>query len=264
MDNNFSSGWLILLHNDEYPVLFEQICFVMDKYKLDDEHVNEAAARVKSHLEPLKQVKVRSLRHELTPAIKELHSQRKQSLMSLKGQIHSLTLSTVPEERQAADVLDIWLGKHRGQLLSLGYIPLTERINEIIADAETDANVSGALAALSLMPIVEKLKAINEEFKTLSVQRRDELSHTEKVDAKAIRKAADKDLQLMLGLIEANAQITGNEAYLPLIQALKKFLDYYRILVQSRKTRKATEKNSKIKVSNQETAIQTDPVTKSA
>jgi hypothetical protein len=114
------------------------------------------------------------------------------------------------------------------------------------------------------MPIVEKLKAINEEFKTLSVQRRDELSHTEKVDAKAIRKAADKDLQLMLGLIEANAQITGNEAYLPLIQALKKFLDYYRILVQSRKTRKATEKNSKIKVSNQETAIQTDPVTKSA
>ncbi|HOV35031.1 MAG TPA: DUF6261 family protein [Dysgonamonadaceae bacterium] len=264
MDNNFSSGWLILLHNDEYPVLFEQICFVMDKYKLDDERVNEAAARVKSHLEPLKQVKVRSLRHELTPAIRELHSQRKQSLMSLKGQIHSLTLSTVPEERQAADVLDIWLGKHRGQLLSLGYIPLTEHVNEIIADAETDANVSGALAALSLMPIVEKLKAINEAFKTLSVQRRDELSQTDKVDAKAIRQAADKDLRLMLGLIEANAQITGNEAYQPLIQALKKFLDYYRILVQSRKTRRVTEKNSKIKVSKQETVIQTNPVTESA
>ena len=140
-----------------------------------------AAARVKSHLEPLKQVKVRSLRHELTPAIQELHTQRKQSLMSLQGQIHSLTLSTVPEERQAANVLDIWLGKHRGQLLSMGYTPLTEHINEIIADAETDANVSGALVALSLMPIVEKLKAINEEFKTLSLQRRDELSQTEKV-----------------------------------------------------------------------------------
>jgi len=267
MTNDFTTGWLVLLHNDEHPVLFEQICFVMDKYKLDDERVNEAAARVKSHLEPLKQVKVRSLRHELTPAIRELHTQRRQSLMSLQGQIHSLTLSTVTEERQAANVLDIWLGKHRGQLLSLGYTPLTERINEIVADAETDVNVSGALAALSLMPIIERLKAINEEFKNLSVQRRDELSQTEKVDARAIRQAADKDLRLMLGLIEANARITGNEAYLPLIQALKKFLDYYRILVQSRKTRRATEKNAKTNVlivSKQETAIQTDPVTESA
>jgi len=130
-----------LLHNDEHPVLFEQICFVMDKYKLDDERVNEAAARVKSHLEPLKQVKVRSLRHELTPAIRELHTQRRQSLMSLQGQIHSLTLSTVTEERQAANLFLWTQGYHFGDWLipSLRQLP-----NGVALGTEQTAHVVGA------------------------------------------------------------------------------------------------------------------------
>lgn len=252
MNKNLTWGWFSLLRNDEHPVLIEQICLVMDKYVPEDENIKEAAARVKSHLEPLELVKVRLTRHALTPVLTELHVSRKQSLSSLQGQVRALTRSTVSEEKEAANVLEMWLSKHRGKLLTLGYAALSERTNEIIADAEKDEKVKTALETLSLTPILNRLKAINEEFKRTFVERKNETAQAPKVDAKAIRIAVNKDIRLLLDILTAKSRIRNeNTEYEPLINALKEFLDYYRVLVQTRKTRKATEKKLKDENSEQ-------------
>lgn len=258
MNKNLTWGWFSLLRNDEHPVLIEQICLVMDKYVPEDENVKEAAARVKSHLEPLKLVKVRSLKQELTAEVRELHAQRKKTLVALRGQIRSLTKSPIPEEQQAAITLSIWLSKH-GKILSLGYAALTERINEIGIDVDTKEKVSNALTVLSLTALMEKLLSFNSSFKGAFNQGREEASKVQPVDSKAIRRAADKDVGLLFNVIQTGVGINGEEKYLPCILALNKFLDHYRFLVQNRKTRKATEKKSEEDASNVELPLEDNP-----
>jgi hypothetical protein len=260
MINNLTSGWFSLLRNDEHPVLIEQISLVMDKYVPDDENVKEAAARVKSHLEPLKLVKVRSLKQELTPELRKLHAQRRQTLVSLRGQVRSLARSTIAEEQQAATTLSVWLSKHGNTLYRLGYAALTERINEIISDAKTKEKVTHALAALSLTALMEKLESLNETFKEVFNRGKDNASKVQPVDSKSIRRASDKDVRLLFNVIQTGVGINGEENYKPAILALKKFLDYYRFLVLSRKTRKVTEKKSEEETSNPELPLQDDSI----
>ena len=50
--SNFSlkTGWISSLRNDEYPMLVEQVCDIMDDHDLEDQEVANALSRVKSHL----------------------------------------------------------------------------------------------------------------------------------------------------------------------------------------------------------------------
>lgn len=258
--NNLTTGWFSALRNDEHPVLIEQICLVMDKYVPEDENVKEAAARVKSHLEPLALVKVRSLKQELTPELRNLHAQRRQTLVSLHGQIRSLTRSTLPDEQQAATVLNNWLSKHGKKLPRLGYAALTERINELVSEATVDEKVTNAISALSLTALAGKMDSLNTEFKNMFNQWREDASKVKPVDSKGIRRAADKDVSLLFNVILTGVSLNGEEPYMPTILALEKFLDYYRILVQSRRTRKVTEKNSDESASDQELPLQDDSI----
>lgn len=251
---NLTSGWMSALRNDEHPVLVGHISLVMDKYVPEDENVKEAAERVKSHLEPLKRVKMRSLKQELTPERRRLHALTRQSLVALRGQVRSLTRSTIPEEKTAATVLHDWLLPYGKNLFGLGYVALFKRINEIVKESTTNEKISNALSSLSLTALVDNMASLNEEFKEVFDRGKDDASRVEKIDSTSIRRAADKDVRLLFDAIETGIKLNGEEKYLPTVLALKEFLDHYRILVQSRRTRKVTEnsKSSERDVSHQE------------
>ncbi len=239
-------GWLRGLNNGEHPFMYEQLNTAIDNYPVVDECVNEAVRRVKSHLEPLKLVRMRLMRSELTPVLKELHKERRQTIVALQGQIRALTYSPVQEEKAAAEVLALWLSKYKGELLRIGKTILTKRVAEIVDDAENDVRVKEALASLSLTNIIQKLKTINEKFAEYFAQRLDRKSQAEKVRVYQIRSAADNDLRLLITILETKMEISQDkQSYLPLVSALKEILDYFRILVQSRITRAIENDSSK-------------------
>ena len=84
--------------------------------------------------------------------------------MSLRGHVKAYLRSTVAGENEAAKVLSLWLDKHGMRLLNAGYNPQTRRINELLQEAETDEAVLNAVTVLSLQPLLDSLRDLNNAF----------------------------------------------------------------------------------------------------
>ena len=238
------TGWVSSLRNDEYPMLVNQLCDIMDVYDLEDQQVVNALARVKSHLEPLQLVKVRSRSHALTPVLRELQHKRSQSLMSLRGHVKAYLRSTVAGENEAAKVLSLWLDKHGMRLLNAGYNPQTRRINELLQEAETDEAVLNAVTVLSLQPLLDSLRDLNDAFNAKFMKRNADKSQRVSVDCRAIRNASLEDVRLLLSVLETKVALEGGVYILP-FEAIKELFDFYQTSLAIRKGRSAADEEEK-------------------
>jgi len=239
------TGWISSLRNDEYPMLVEQVCDIMDDHDLEDQEVANALSRVKSHLEALQLVKVRCRKHALTPVLHELKHKRSQSLMSLRGHVKAYRRSPVAGESEAANVLWLWLDKHGMRLVHAGYNPQTRRINELLQEAEDDVAISNAVATLSLQPLLDSLRELNGAFNTKFIERNDEKSQHVAVDCRAIRKASLEDVRLLLNVLGTKMALEGESVYGAPFEAMKELLDFYRTSLAIRRGRNAAEEEKK-------------------
>ncbi|MFY9597660.1 MAG: DUF6261 family protein [Dysgonamonadaceae bacterium] len=241
-------SWMSLLRNDEYPMLVEQICTVMDridKDALQDPYVENLAAKVKSHLRSLEKIKVRTSKHPLTAVLKDMAWQRRQTLLSLRGQVKALLRSPIDEQKEAAGILMSWLGKHGKRLIYNGYMAQTRRVDELLNEADSDTAILEAIATLSLLPLMEALRKINTSFHTTFLKRNAERAQAEEVDCRAIRKAANADLKLLLCALALKTATDKTGIYTAPAAAIKELLVYYRKRLAFRKGMRATTDRKK-------------------
>lgn len=241
--SNFSlkTGWISSLRNDEYPMLVEQVCDIMDDHDLEDQEVANALSRVKSHLEALQSVKSESRRYKLTSALRDLADERRRALRSLRGQVKALTNSSVVEEREAAKVLMFLLDKKGVKLIYNGYMAQTRRVNELLADLEADAAIGEVLELLSLNPLLDSLRDLNNRFSAMFIERNHEAMMAGKVNYREIRNVSTKDVKLLLSVLESHAALDTEGVYTEAVGDVKKLLDYYSMSLAIRKGRNAAE-----------------------
>ena len=244
-------SWTSLLRNDEYPMLVEQICVVMDKIDKDgqqDPYVTELASKVKSHLQSLEKIKARSSKHPLTAVLKDMAWQRRQILLSLRGQVKALLRSPIKAQKEAAKVLIFWLDKHSKRLIHNGYMAQTRRVNELLHEVDADTTIQQAIAALSLQPLMDALREMNTSFHTTFLKRNEERAQAEKVDCRAIRTAANNDLKLLLCALAMKSATDETGIYTAPAAAIKELLIYYRKRLATRKGMRATTDKKKADV----------------
>jgi hypothetical protein len=238
----FKLSRLALLKNDEHAQLIEQVCRILDDHPVDDGHVRRVTARVKSHQKALKGIKCQSRKHALTPVLSELAEKRRRTLISLKMRVKAAWWSPLSEENEPARVLKFWLDKQGKRLMNGSCMARTRRVNEMLQDAVDDASLREALTALRLMPLVDCLRETNEAFSAAFMQRNEERAREEKADSRAVRKAADKDVKLLMKVLLVQAEMEGESRYGELMGELGKLFAYYWKAVAVRKGRRTAAK----------------------
>ena len=238
----FKLSRLALLKNDEHAMLIEQVCRILDDHPVDDGHVRRAAEKVKSHLDALKGIKCRSGKHALTPVLDELAEKRRRALISLKMQVKAALWSPLSEENEPARVLKFWLDKQGERPVNGSCMARTRCMDEMLKEAVCDAAVGEALTALNLMPLADYLRRTNEAFKAAFMQRNEEWAREEKPDSRTLRKAADKDVKLLMNVLVVQAAMEGESRYGELTGELGRLFAYYWNTLAVRKGRRAAEK----------------------
>jgi hypothetical protein len=238
----FKLSRLALLKNDEHAMLIEQVCRILDDHPVDDGHVRKAAEKVKSHLDALKGIKCRSGKHALTPVLAELEEKRRRALISLKMRVKAALWSPLSEENEPARVLKFWLDKQGERPVNGSCMARTRCVDEMLQEAVCDAAVGEALAALNLMPLADYLRETNEAFKAAFMQRNEEWAREEKPDSRAVRKAADKDVKLLMNVLVVQAAMEGESRYRELTGELGRLFAYYWNTLAVRKGRRTAEK----------------------
>lgn len=238
----FKLSRLALLKNDEHAMLIEQVCRILDDHPVDDGHVRRAAEKVKSHLDALKGIKCRSGKHALTPVLAELAEKRRRALISLKMRVKAALWSPLSEENEPARVLKFWLDKQGERPVNGSCMARTRCVDEMLKEAVCDAAVGEALTALNLMPLADYLRRTNEAFKAAFMQRNEEWARSEKPDSRAVRKAADKDVKLLMNVLVVQTAMEGESRYRELTGELGRLFAYYWNTLAVRKGRRAAEK----------------------
>ncbi len=238
----FKLSRLALLKNDEHAMLIEQVCRILDDHPVDDGHVRRAAEKVKSHLDALKGITCRSGKHALTPVLAELAEKRRRALISLKMRVKAALWSPLSEENEPARVLKFRLDKQGERPVNGSCMARTRCVDEMLQEAVCDAAVGEALAALNLMPLADYLRETNEAFKAAFMQRNEEWAREEKPDSRALRKAADKDVKLLMNVLVVQAAMEGESRYRELTGELGRLFAYYWNTLAVRKGRRAAEK----------------------
>ena len=250
----FKLSRLALLKNDEHAMLIEQVCRILDDHPVDDGHVRRAAEKVKSHLDALKGIKCRSGKHALTPVLAELAEKRRRALISLKMRVKAALWSPLSEENEPARVLKFRLDKQGERPVNGSCMARTRCVDEMLQEAVCDAAVGEALAALNLMPLADYLRETNEAFKAAFMQRNEEWAREEKPDSRAVRKAADKDVKLLMNVLVVQAAMEGESRYRELTGELGRLFAYYWNTLAVRKGRRTAEKAKKDTETRQEIA----------
>ncbi len=231
-------GWTRRLKNDEHPFMVGLMCDVLDHHEIADENVAIAASRLKSHLDKLELVKIRSMKDKFTPILRKLHKERKQSIVSLQAQIRAFVISPIESQKNDGELLSLWMSKHQGKLLRLGYVSLTKRIQQIVDEAESEQNVKQALENQKLTVLIQKLMSQNEEFYENFTKRLNIKSQKKKVDVFAIRENADSDLRLLMNTLVITNYISENQnKYQVLLSRLNEILKYYKTIVKIRNSK---------------------------
>jgi hypothetical protein len=248
----FKLSRLALLKNDEHAMLIEQVCRILDDHPVDDGHVTKAAEKVKSHLDALKGITCRSGKHALTPVLAELAEKRRRALISLKMRVKAALWSPLSEENEPARVLKFRLDKQGERPVNGSCMARTRCVDEMLKEAVCDAAVGEALTALNLMPLADFLRETNEAFKAAFMQRNEEWAREEKPDSRALRKAADKDVKLLMNVLVVQAAMEGESRYGELTGELGRLFAYYWNTLAVRRGRRAAEKAKKDTETRQE------------
>ena len=102
------------------------------------------------------------------------------------------------------------------------------------------------------MPLADCLRETNEAFKAAFMQRNEEWAREKKPDSRALRKAADKDVKLLMNVLVVQAAMEGESRYGELTGELGRLFAYYWNTLAVRRGRRTAEKAKKDTETRQE------------
>ena len=228
------------LWNSEHPLVYNRLVTISDKHDPAALHLGGPLARVKAHLPLLVKIEAQERGSLLSKKLEETDKQRDNFVWSIIGMTRAYLTANLPATYDNALKVKSWLDKHDASSIpAANYTSETERINDMLTDAERNTDIQAALATLNLADIAIQLRTKNQEFDTLFMQRKADQATIETVDAKAIRANADKDLRRFFTFVELYQVEYPELDYEPLVKELNTLLSYYKAQLAARAARRA-------------------------
>lgn len=232
------------LWHSEYPFVYSKMVEIVEKHNPKELRLNKALERVKAHVSTLRKIEIQESSSIYSKRLEEIDNQRDNITRAIYKMTKSWLMADLDATRQEADTVMQALKKHHVRYLDdEEYAAQTNHTKALLQEADKNKELTEALKLIHIAPLFSELKKVNAQFEKIFLQRTYEQAELEKIDCKAIRRAADKEMKRLLALIDLYQEEYPSLDYQKLIAELNELLHYHKSIVKNR-TLKFIEENS--------------------
>ena len=219
-------GFMKDLRNFEFGELFDHIVHALENGKIEIDSLDLVAERLKSHSKELTLMNNVKLTHPLTSFIQEQVNTRNEYLACLRMTVDAKMLSHKPEERIAAIRLKLWLNSYKKELFAPSIHTQNQFVKYIINDRKEQPDIQKATAMLYLDELLETIKVITATIYKYYLERLNE-KDTYEVKGQLLRKAAYKDLRILINVLELSYSLGEDDEKKEQLRQLSMTLNAY-------------------------------------
>jgi len=231
------------LWNSEYCMFVSQIVAIFLKYQPDALHLKKAFERVTVFTPDLSKIKAQELGNAISNQLADLNSERRTLIKGIIEQVKTFGKLSLKGVAPHVAVLERFLNKHGYDIGESNYNDNTDKFIKLLADYDGNVDVKAAVTALNLTVLFSHLQEVNNQFATLYLQRTQENSAVEAVDARAIRTELDKALTAFFDTFEIFSAEYETLDYQTPANELNDLISNYKTQLKARTTRRNAGKD---------------------
>lgn len=235
------------LWNSEYTIFVDQVITISKKYNIQQLHLTKSLARITAFSDSLAKMTAQEKSNELSQKLNELDIERDNLVNGIIAQVKTMSKITIPNLATNAAILVRLFDKHGRDMATVGYNPETKRIKDLLSDYNTNSDVKAAAEVISVKILFEQLIPVNNQFETLFLERNQQYSDEDTIDARALRNEIDKAIVAYFDAIVFCSGEYDDQDYNPLVNELNQNTNYYKAQLKARVTRRANANESKDK-----------------
>lgn len=226
------------LWNSEYCIFVSQIVAIFLKYQPEALHLKKSFERLTALMPEIAKIKVQELSNAISNQLADLNAERRTLIKSIMDQVKTFSKLSMPALAQHVVVLNRFLDKYGRNIGELNYNANTDQFNNLLADYDANADVRAAATALYIVVLFDHLREVNTQFASLYLQRTQEESAIEVVDARAVRTETDKTLIAFFDAFEFCSSEYDELDYQTPANEMNELISHYKSQLKARTTRR--------------------------
>jgi len=231
------------LWNSEYSMFVSQLVAIFMKYQPEALHLKKAFERLTALMPQLAKIKAQELSNAISNQLVELDNERDTLFNAIVAQVKNMGKLSLASIAPHVVVMNRFLDIHGRDIAAANYNAETKRINDMLADYNSKADVKVASDSLTLTIFFQQLATVNTQFANLFLQRTEENAATETVDARAIRAETDKVLVAFFDAFEFCSSEYDELDYQTPANEMNDLISYYKTQLKTRATRRSSGKD---------------------
>jgi hypothetical protein len=225
------------LRNGEYIQLMLDIVKIIDKKGPDTLQVAEEYTALKDEVAELETLFKIAQGNLITDELIALDARRDNAITGIQAMVTAFTYSTLPEQKQAAQQLELHLGTFGSNIARDNYQSQTTVIRNIIDDWTMQPNLQAAVSILNLGSWLSELEAANTLFADKYLDRAEESGRATPESIRLRRETTNTVYYALRDRLNAFWVILkGAEPYGSTIQFINGLTTYYNSLLNRRAT----------------------------
>ena len=234
-------SYLVRLKNQEFPEVFGTICSILERGDITEQYLVECLEIAKAKQDGLKFLKNMRTKHPLTKTIDQLTRDRHDYLLSLRGKATYGLKSPLATERNAANLLVVWLGRYHEYLK----VPKTHEqsllVDQMVNDIDTTPNLAEALNNVGMKDMFTTIIEITKDIRSV-FDNRSEDKQAQSREARKVRNEAYKAMKTLINAVDVSIKLgtENSDTYVGYWNEIARLLDGFNAKVLSRSTRRKT------------------------
>jgi Family of unknown function (DUF6261) len=230
------------LRNPEYLQFQKDVVEIVQRNNPSALNVQAKQDALSTKVTQLDNLFMIALASENTQVLVGIDAQRDEAFNGISYVILGYTYSNDVAIKTAAQKLNANLSIYGGGVARLNYQAETATITNIINDWETKPELSSAIATLNLTSWKNYLKATNEQFSTIYINRTQEYGNASPETLRDKREETNNDYYALRDRINALHTIveTPPSPYITVINQLNALIEQYNTLLNNRATEPTT------------------------
>lgn len=233
----FNSINFNLLRVDEYHTLGNRIEEVVSKMVKEDPQLQGLAKNLQRDLKHLDQAHLKPTTKYLTLSVEEADDKRDNSFRALRSYLEACSRRLQKGWPEAANLILEVLNQHGYTLYKESYDKQTSRMNNLIGEINSKAELKAAAETINLLPWLEEMTNANQEFETLYSKRNQANANTAEVKTEEACKAIRQDIHLLFKYIEVMISLNLHPEYSEMVKQINGYTAQVMANVRSRRTR---------------------------
>ena len=226
------------LWNNEYCMFVSQLVAIFLKFGPETLHLKKAFDRVLALMPEIAKIKAQELGNVISNKLSDMNTERRTIIVGIGDQVKTLGRLSMPALAESVALFNRFLDKHGRDIGTKNYNANTDDFNKLLAEYDVSRELKTAATNLQLAMLFDHLKGINTEFADLYLQRDDENSSVEKVDAVAIRAEMDKTLTAFYDAFEFCSTEYDDVDYQTPADKMNETIQHYKTQLKARITRR--------------------------